>query len=519
MKHLFLAIFLLLTLSLSAQKLDKQEFVSGFATVKGTIEGYDAKQMDEAVVLITIANPFFEEEDELTTEINDDGSFEIQVPMAVKHQIVTYELQQNIGEIVLSSGKTVVMDFDFNSLLNDSDVSPKFSGENTDLNNALASGFTGDYHRSVTFYNREAAQETGDMSPAQFKDYILKKYVEYSKLVDTMSVTERAKELLKIQMKCVTAHILGMGEYQIEMAYRVKYNKPMDMRVRVPEFNKPRLDEDYLDYPALLDIDDIMMFYADDFGSVIKIWNDDVDFAATDSVIYLPNGQSVYVNSKDGVKEKIATERMFKNILGDGESYFKDFLKLQNVFGKIDRRQDISDSVVADIENMRHKFYAEYLKSLIAKTKGVMTAEQQRGGYTVHQASANTGDALLEDILKDYKGKVVFFDFWNTWCGPCRMAIKQMAPMEEGFEGQDVVFVLLADESSPAEEWSRLITQMKGHHYRLSTKQMHSLMQKWNLTEFPSYVIFGKDGAVKDVHSIFKGVDYYKGKIEEELRK
>ena len=102
MKHLFLAIFMLLTLSLSAQKLDKQEFVSGFATVKGTIEGYDAKQMDEAVVLITIANPFFEEEDELTTEINDDGSFEIQVPMAVKHQIVTYELQQNRGKIVLS---------------------------------------------------------------------------------------------------------------------------------------------------------------------------------------------------------------------------------------------------------------------------------------------------------------------------------------------------------------------------------------------------------------------------------
>ena len=517
MKHLFLAIFMLLTFSLSAQKLDKQEFVSGFATVKGTIEGYAAQQMDEAVVFITIANPFFEEEDELTTEINDDGSFEIQVPMAVKHQIVTYELQQNIGEIVLSSGKTVVMEFDFNSLLNNSDVSPKFSGENTDLNNALASGFTGDYHRSVTFYNREAAQETGDMSPAQFKDYILKKYVEYSKLVDTMSVTERAKELLKIQLKCETAHILGMGTYQIEMAYRVKYNKPTDMRVRVPEFQKKRIDEDYVDFPKLLGIDDIMMFYADDFGSVIDIWYGDVDKATADSVVFYPNGRALYLHS-NGEKAQVAEEKLFKKVLGDGESYFKDFLKLRNVFGKIDRRQDIADSVVADIENMRHKFYAEYLKSLIAKTKGVMTAEQQRGGYTVHQADANTGDALLEDILKDYKGKVVFFDFWNTWCGPCRMAIKQMAPMEEGFEGQDVVFVLLADESSPAEEWSRLITQMKGHHYRLSNVQMHSLMQKWNLTEFPSYVIFGKDGAVKDVHSIFKGVDYYKNKIDELLK-
>lgn len=90
--------------------------------------------------------------------------------------------------------------------------------------------------------------------------------------------------------------------------------------------------------------------------------------------------------------------------------------------------------------------------------------------------------------------------------------------MEESFEGKDVVFVLLADESSPEEEWSRLIMQMKGHHYRLSDVQMRSLMHKWNLTEFPSYVIFGKDGAVRDAHSNFNGVDYYQKKIEELLK-
>ena len=511
---------MLLTTALSAQKLDRQEFVGGFATVRGAIEGYEAEEMDDAEVLITIANPFFDEEEELSAEINDDGTFEINVPMTAKHQIVWYELHGNMWRIVLTSGKTVVVDFDFNSLLNDDDVSPKFSGENIDLNNALASGFVDNYRGSVTFANRNAAQETGDMTPAQFKDYMLKKYDEYSKIVDTMSITERAKELLKIQLKCETAHILGMGGmYYIEMAYRAKYNKSMDMRVSVPEYKKQLLDEDYMDYPKLLGLDDIMMFYADDFGSVVDIWDDDVDDVAVDSVEYLPNGRISYIWSKDGEKERIAKERIFKNVLGDGESYFKDVLKLRSVFLKVETRRDIADSVVADVENMRDKFYAEYLKSMIAKVKGEMAAEQQRGGCIVHQAGANTGDALLEDILKDYKGKVVFFDFWNTWCGPCRMAIKQMAPMEESFEGKDVVFVLLADESSPNEEWSRLITQMKGHHYRLTDNQMHSLMQKWNLHEFPSYVIFGKDGVVKDSHSIFKGVEYYKGKIEAELNK
>ena len=114
MKHIVLAISLLLTTALSAQNLDKQEFVDGVATVKGSIKGYDAGKMDDAEFLVSIANPFFDDEEELTTEINDDGSFEIQVPMSVKHQIVSYELQSHIGKIVISSGKTVVLDFDFN---------------------------------------------------------------------------------------------------------------------------------------------------------------------------------------------------------------------------------------------------------------------------------------------------------------------------------------------------------------------------------------------------------------------
>ncbi len=518
MKHtILLSLFLLLTTALSAQKLDPQEFVGGTATVKGTIEGYDADEMEDNEFTITIANPFFEEEEELTVEINDDGTFEIIVPMTVKHQIVRYEVQRNIGQIVLSSGKTVVMDFDFNSLLNDDGASPKFSGENTDLNNALAIGFTDKYHSSVTFYNRAVAQETGDMTLAQFKDYILKKNDEYLKIVDTLSVTERAKELLKIQLKCETAHILGMGTYNVEMAYRAKYNKSMDFRVSVPEFNKPRYDEDYVDYPKSLGIDDFMMFYAEDFGSIIDIWYGDVDKVTADSVVFYPNGRALYMHS-NGEKAQVAEEKIFKKVLGDGESYFRDFVKLQKVFSNIETRQDIAESVVADIENMRHKFYAEYLKSLIDKNNEALLAEQQRGGCIVHQAGYNTGDALLEDILRDHKGKVVFFDFWNTWCGPCRMAIKQMAPMEESFEGKDVVFVLLADDSSPMEEWSRLITQMKGHHYRLSNDQMHSLMEKWKLDQFPSYVIFGRDGAVKDAHSIFNGVEYYKAKIEELLK-
>ncbi len=44
--------------------------------------------------------------------------------------------------------------------------------------------------------------------------------------------------------------------------------------------------------------------------------------------------------------------------------------------------------------------------------------------------------------LKDYRGKVIFLNFWATWCGPCRMEMPSMEKLWQDFKEEN--FLILA---------------------------------------------------------------------------
>ena len=222
-----------------------------------------------------------------------------------------------------------------------------------------------------------------------------------------------------------------------------------------------------------------------------------------------------YINDYFTIKKQ-EYDRLLNKYLGNGDGYFKDFINLQSICRPLSSQTVVP---ISEVEKMRIPFYTEYVKAKNAEIVAKIAAEKARGGYHLHQVGESEGDALLVDMIKDFKGKVILIDFWNTWCMPCRHAIKQMEPMKEEFEGKDVVFMYIADESSAQKEYDGMIVSMKGEHYRLSESQQSSLMRKWGFTGIPSYVIIGKDGMVKDYHTGFQHAEYYKQKINEELNK
>jgi uncharacterized protein (TIGR03435 family) len=95
--------------------------------------------------------------------------------------------------------------------------------------------------------------------------------------------------------------------------------------------------------------------------------------------------------------------------------------------------------------------------------------------------------------LADLKGKVVFLDFWATWCAPCVQSLPEINRLRDKLKGEPIVFLTVTDEPE-----SRIRSFLKTYEIRswVGIDTERSAVDAFRVSGIPDGYLIGKDGTL-----------------------
>jgi thiol-disulfide isomerase/thioredoxin len=154
---------------------------------------------------------------------------------------------------------------------------------------------------------------------------------------------------------------------------------------------------------------------------------------------------------------------------------------------------DLPQFVETQLTNYKKEFVASAFNSVMqkkwdAKKKSTLSTP----GFVLKDAAGKQFD------IKSLRGKVVYIDFWGSWCKACLAQMPNSLQLQETFKNKDVAFLFI-DFYDTKEKWLKAVKDKKitGIHVKAEKKDETYFNEKFGIGEgFPRYALIDKNGVL-----------------------
>jgi len=428
-----------------------------------------------------------------TSFIEDDGSFKIEFEKSFASDV--YLICGNSGRLItlfLNPEDSVYVEMDANEVLNPNSEnrynfqSLKFSGNNEQLNTEIKL-----FLPLIVNTNITEAERT--MLPEKYLNYLENIKAKQNQILDSLRGTnEISNEFIQwTQLNIDYNFAKWLFHYTWFYPFFNNTKEKRFQAIDIPKSFYKAIEDIPIDsevalrngiYPRFLH----EYFYANTYKKSTFYKKDrDIGHEFRKSNLFQDEFEKFLKKIQEEYKGVASEILLSQQLVGLLDTY-KRIDVFENLYPKY--KKDIRSSFCAIIDAKYSEIKLqekspENNKSLVKQDNGIGIA----------------ADDLLKEIIDKNKGKVIYLDFWATWCGPCIAEFTHSKKIAKTFENKNIEFVYLCVKSEKR-KWEDKIREnnLPGEHYLLNNSEYDILSQKFQIIGIPHYVLIDKSGNTVD---------------------
>lgn len=467
----------------------------GIAKVSGTIK-YLSESKEDVKHTISVVNPITIKESEFEISVDENGYFQVDVPIEVSPTIV--QVKSNISQI-------------YGSFLATADKESKVEiiyGEDNNLISPIF--FENQENWDPIFQEIADPSYTLDLSQDERLSIIKNSntYITFltdTKLKPTLKFIEKNNNISQSE----NIYLSDFAKTQIALtflAYSPKriYNNIDWEKEEAKKYVPKDLDLSYFVFLKDFDLSNPQYLFQIYYPQVLQT-------ILVNKTLAIPRIEDTPIDKwLESIRERIT------NLVGFDKGLFYDVL-IANTYALqfMNEMKPLSD---IQIKNIKEYFKGgEIEKILLRKNEEIISLEKLWTPAVINETPAVPKEDIMKTIISKYRGNVVVVDYWATWCGPCLKGMEDTRQMKMNMKGKGVVFVYISAYSSPIDEWRMKIEEIGGEHYILNEDEWKYIANPFGYA-IPTYQFYDKGGNLEGQITGTINVDTMRIRINELLK-